>query len=483
MKKVYDLLIIGGGATGLGSAVDATTRGLDVLLLEQADFAKGTSSRSTKLIHGGLRYLKQGHIPLVREALKERGLLGHNAPHLIHHLPFVVPNYHWWERPFYTAGLKVYDLLAGELGFEPSQHLSRQQVLTRLPTLESEHLLSGSLYYDGQFDDARLAIALAKTAQMHGCTLHNYTRVTQLLKEKGKIVGVKVLHEETGKIETFHARVVLNATGVFADEIRSLDEPKTSPLVAPSQGVHLVFDRSFFPGESALLIPSTEDGRVLFFVPWKKHLLVGTTDTPVDHAVLEPRPLLSEVDFLLQNTARYLTHPPQRHDILSLFAGLRPLVRAPESGSTALLSREHSIFLSPSQLITIVGGKWTTYRKMAQDVIDEVLKVGRFPPLPCKTETLPLFPHLPPISGPALHPLLPLHASEVLYSVREEMARSVEDILARRSRCLFLNARASLEIAPEVARLMASELGHAPGWEGEEIKQFTSVAKGYTAPF
>ncbi len=501
---LWDLIIIGGGATGLGAAVDAASRGYRTLLLEQSDFAKGTSSRSTKLVHGGLRYLKQGNIALVVEALKERGLLCQNAPHLVSHLPFLVPNYHWWEGPFYGIGIKIYDLLAGKLGLEKSEHLSREETLFRIPTLEPKDLRGGVVYYDGQFDDARLAACLAKTCADLGGTVVNYMAVTGLIKDKGLTHGVRARDLETGEEYELRGKAVINATGVFSDGVRKMDEPSASPIIAPSQGVHLVLDRSFMPSDTAILIPQTDDGRVLFFVPWHRHLLVGTTDTPVRKVTLEPKPLEEEVDFILKHAARYLTRHPKREDVLSAFAGLRPLVKPGGGKNTAAISRDHTILISESGLITITGGKWTTYRRMAQDVVDKAAVVGGLKESPCATQTLHLHGYKPgrhavdawisygtdaakleqmiaqrPEWGHLLHPRLPYLPVEAVWAAREEMARTVEDVLARRTRALFLDARASIEIAPRIAQILADELGKDKKWVESQLHEFNRTAANY----
>lgn len=478
-EKDWDFLIVGGGATGLGIAVDAASRGFRTALIEQSDFAKATSSRSTKLIHGGVRYLKQGNVGLVIEALKERGLLCQNAPHLIGHLPFLVPNYHWWEGPFYGIGLKVYDLLAGKLGIEKSQHLSREEVLEKLPTLEPTDLRGGVIYYDGQFDDARLAITLAQTANIQGAHLLNYCSAVQLIKKDSLLKGVMARDEETQETFPIHAKVVINATGVFSDHLRTLDGQKDSHIIEPSQGIHLVLPRSFLASDTAIMIPHTDDGRVLFFVPWLNHVLVGTTDTPVSKPVLDPKPLQEEIEFLLKHASRYLTKHPEKKDVLSVFAGLRPLVRAGHGSNTAALSRDHVIFVSESGLITIAGGKWTTYRKMAQDAVDKAIVVGHLPSAPCITETLPLYKAPPLPQEPPLHPQLSLTASAVRCAAQEEMARTLEDVLARRTRALFLNAKASMEIAPKVASLLAQEFHQSPSWASEQLQQYLKLAQNY----
>jgi glycerol-3-phosphate dehydrogenase len=500
----WDVIIIGGGATGLGAAVDSASRGYRTLLLEQHDFAKGTSSRSTKLIHGGLRYLQQGNIALVTEALKERGLLCHNAPHLIHHLPFLVPSYHVWEGPFYGIGLKVYDLLAGKLGIEKSRMLSKEETLEAIPTLMTKGLRGGVIYYDGQFDDARLAICLARTAADAGATLINYMEVTSLIKKEGACTGVRAVDRHTGTHYQLHGKVIINATGVFSDQILSMDETKPKQLISPSQGIHLVVDASFKPGKTAILVPHTSDNRVLFMVPWLGRLLIGTTDTPRDKVTLEPRPLKEEIDFVLNNAAQYLAQAPQRKDVLSIFAGLRPLIKAGKGRNTAALSRDHTILISRSGLITIAGGKWTTYRKMAEDLINKAINVGNLPERKCVTETLKLhgwkegLDPTKPLSTygedakevralarknqtlhTPLHPSLPYIGAEVVWAVRHEMALTVEDVLARRTRSLLLDAKASISIAPKVAHLMAKELKKTKTWEQEQIETFTTLAQRY----
>lgn len=502
-KPLWDLIIIGGGATGLGAAVDAAARGYKTLLLEQSDFAKGTSSRSTKLIHGGLRYLQQGNLGLVTEALHERGLLRKNAPHLVHHLPFLVPLYHWWEGPFYGMGLKVYDLLAGDLGLKPSRHLSRRQTLQAVPTIQREGLRGGALYFDGQFDDARLAITLAKTAADQGATLLNYMPVTSLIKKNEKLVGVRATDLETGVHYQLKSRAIINATGIFSDELRKMDQPRAKPLLEPSQGVHLVLPASFLPTSTALLVPHTDDKRVIFLVPWHGKVLIGTTDIPVRRPSLEPSALQKEIDFLLEHAARYLTKPPTREDILSVFAGQRPLVRSDEA-STAALSRDHVITVSVSGLITIVGGKWTTYRKMAEDVVNRAVSIGKLPPRPTITQNLTLHGYQKTVNlsdhwslygteaanikqlirkDPSLRkkisPPFPYTLGEVVWAAQEEMARTVEDILARRTRILFLDARAAIAAAPLVAKILARELKKSTAWEKSQVKEFTQLARKY----
>src|SRR5882672_2198596 len=385
----WDMIVVGGGATGVGVAIDASTRGYDVLLLEQSDFGKGTSSRSTKLAHGGVRYLEQGNIGLVMEALKERGLLLQNAPHLVHDMAFVVPNYDWWEAPFYGLGLKLYQLLAGKYGFGTSRILSKEETLEHLPTLKTEGLRGGAVYYDGQFDDARLLIHMAATAFEQGATLLNYVEVTGLTKDaSGFVDGVIARNSENGDQFRASAKVVVNATGAFSDRLRLQAEPGVEPMIIPSQGIHLVFESSFLKSNSAILVPHTSDGRVLFAIPWHGHTLVGTTDTPIPTAELEPVAQEQEIDFVLATAAQYLSKAPTRHDVLSVFAGIRPLVRATGAVNTAALSRDHVIHIDRSGLVTISGGKWTTYRRMAEDCVDQAATFAQLPEQSCMTHHL-----------------------------------------------------------------------------------------------
>jgi glycerol-3-phosphate dehydrogenase len=502
----WDLLVIGGGATGLGVALDGVSRGYNTLLLEQVDYAKGTSSRSTKLVHGGVRYLAQGDIGLVREALYERGLLLRNAPHLVKNQDFIIPNYTWWDGGFYTIGLKMYDLLAGKLSLGPSVHLSKAETLQRLGNLQAENLQGGVLYHDGQFDDARLAINLAQTAVEQGATLLNHFEVRGLLKDaQGNIVGVQAADQETGQRYELHAKAVVNATGIFVDDILQLDQPGAPKLVRPSQGVHIVVEKSFLPGDDALMIPKTEDGRVLFAVPWHDRVVLGTTDTPLNEHSAEPQALEEEIDFILRTAGRYLSRAPQRKDALSVFAGLRPLA-APQNGSakTKEISRSHKILVSDTGLITITGGKWTTYRRMAQDTVDKAIILGKLPSAPSQTAHLAIHGAIPtpdrrnhlyvygsdqpallaliaetPTLGEKLDETLEFLKAEVVWAVRYELARTVEDVLARRVRVLFLDAQAAIRMAPAVAALLAQELGHDDAWQQQQVAEFTAVAQHY----
>lgn len=501
----WDMVVVGGGATGVGVAVDAAARGYDVLLLERADFGKGTSSRSTKLVHGGVRYLEQGNISLVMEALHERGLLRQNAPHLVSDLAFVVPNYEWWEAPFYGLGLKVYNLLAGRYGFGESQILSKEETLERLPSIRTEGLRGGVVYYDGQFDDARLLINMVTTAAEQGAILLNYAPVTGLTRDADGYVDGVVAHDgESGRELRVGARVVVNAAGPFCDAVRRMAEPEVAPLIAPSQGIHLVFDGSYLPGGSAIMVPHTSDGRVMFAIPWHDHTLVGTTDTPLTQPSMEPRPLDEEVAFVLETAGRYLRHPLTRADVRSVFVGIRPLVRVGEAKSTATLSRDHTIHIDASGLLTLTGGKWTTYRNMAEDCVNQAATLGRLPEKPCPTRALNIhgchreaseFGALAVYGSDALlirdlmgseagleaplHPALPYSGAEVVWAARFEMARTVEDVLARRTRALFLEARAAIEMAPRVAGLLARELERDEAWARSQVEEFRSLAEGY----
>ena len=479
-KQTWDIIVIGGGATGAGCALDAASRGFSVLLLEQHDFGKGTSSRSTKLIHGGVRYLKQGNISLVREALRERSILLNNAPHVVHKQTFVIPCYSLWQKIFYGVGMKIYDALAGGHDIGRSKILSRTEVISHLPSIRSNGLAGGVLYYDGQFDDTRLLIDILRTAVEHGASVLNFSRVDHLVKnESGKISGVEFTDLESGETHIANAKCVINATGAFCDAVRRLSDEKAENIVAFAQGIHLVLDRSFMPSDDAIMIPKTNDGRVLFCIPWHNHVLVGTTDTPVATAELEPKALDKEIEFVLETAGKYLSKKPKREDILSVFAGIRPLI-GNGNGKTSALSRGHDLFVDDAGLITITGGKWTTYRRMAEDAIDKAIEIGQLPSARCVTEKLEiLLPANYIDPGERLHPDLPYSKADVIRAVRDEMARTVEDVLARRTRALFLNAKAAIDAAPKVAAIMAEERGHPDEWIDKEIRDFERTATAY----
>ena len=492
--RPWDVIVIGGGATGLGAAVDAAARGYRTVLLEQGDFAQGTSSRSTKLVHGGVRYLKQGNIALVLEALRERRRLRDNAPHLVRNLTFMLPAYARWERPLYGLGLKAYDLLAGRRSFGKSRLLSRTRTLEQLPGVKAGDLRGSIAYHDGQFEDARMALALARTAARLGAVVINYARVVGLLKAQAAVRGVVVRDCESDQEFHVFGRAVVNATGVFVDSIRKYDEYGRPTIVRPSQGIHLVLDRSFFPSRNALLIPRTRDGRVLFAIPWHGRVLLGTTDTPVGAPTLEPLPRADEIEYLIDHAAQYFERRITQHDILSSFAGLRPLVGASDASDTASISRDHIVRISKSGLVTVTGGKWTTYRKMAQDTIDIAIQVGGLEARPCTTANLRLQGWqqrsengdalhvygsdrgdveavMREVAGghERLHPDLPYYRGEVHWAARHEMARTVGDVLVRRTPALFLNGRAALSCAPAVAYILAQELGRGAAWAAAQV--------------
>jgi glycerol-3-phosphate dehydrogenase len=501
----WDVIVIGGGATGMGIALDSSSRGYKTLLLEQSDFAKGTSSRSTKLVHGGVRYMAQGDLLLVMEALHERGLMLKNAPHLTFNQEFVIPIYTIWDAIMYTVGLKFYDILAGRLSMGKSYFINRGKTLSRLPLLKQSGLLGGVVYHDGQFDDSRMAMALAHSSADRGALVMNYFKVTGLLKDdRGMINGVMAVDEVSGDKYNLNTNLVINATGVFADSVAGMDNPASKQTIKPSQGVHIVLDRSFLMSDSAIMIPKTDDGRVLFAIPWYDEVVVGTTDTPVDEISLEPVALEKEINFILNTAEKYLVKPPRREDILCIFAGLRPLAANPDKpASTKEVSRRHKITLSPSGLLSIIGGKWTTYRCMAEETIDKAIKSGFLEKKKCITSDLKLTNldsanhsgrlHIygegaaeiekliseSPDYGKKLDPRLPYTRAEIIWICRNEMPVTIEDILARRTRALLLNARASTEIAPEVAALMASEMGHDKNWETGQVMMYNKLVINY----
>jgi glycerol-3-phosphate dehydrogenase len=499
----FDIIIIGGGATGLGAAVDAATRGYKTLLLEKYDFAKGTSSKATKLVHGGVRYLAQGNIKLVRDALRERGWLLKNAAHVSSTLPFIIPCYSWWQKLYYGIGLKIYDAMSGKLGLGNTQILSTKKVVEQLPDVNTKNLKGGILYTDGQFDDARLAINLAQTAIENGATVLNYFSVTNLIKENNSICGVVCKDELTGNIFTIKAKVVVNATGVFVDDIMNMDENDGENLVTPSQGIHLVVEKKYFTSSQALMIPKTSDGRVLFAVPWHNYVVIGTTDTAVETIEIEPKPIKEEVAFILENVNKYLFTTITKQNVKSVFVGLRPLVKKKGTKNTSLLARDHTIIISASKLISITGGKWTTYRKMAEEVINNAVYVGKLLKKSCITKTLSIHGNTMQKSSSVfsfygsdekyindlyientewrnlIHPNFSYTKAMVVFAIRNEMACRVEDILARRLRILFLDAQAAIEAAPTVAAIITIELEKDEIWINQEIQSFTSLAKQY----
>lgn len=501
----WDIIVTGGGATGLGIALDAVTRGYKTLLLEQSDFSKGTSSRSTKLVHGGVRYMAQGDILLVIEALHERGLMLKNASHLTANQEFVIPVYTLWDVILYTVGLKFYDLLAGRLSMGKSYFINKTNTLGRLPLLKSEGLKGGIVYHDGQFDDSRMAIALAMACVENGGTVLNYFRVNSLLKDQqGKITGVIAKDMMSGNDYQINSKLVINATGVFADEIHRMDDPSSRPTIRPSQGVHIVLDNSFLKSSSAIMIPKTDDGRVLFAIPWYGKVVAGTTDTPLDEITLEPKALDEEIEFILSTAGKYLTRPPKREDVKCIFAGLRPLAANPDNPeATKEVSRRHKITLSRSGLLSIIGGKWTSYRRMAEETIDKAIKAGIITGKKCVTRKFSFYSnsqppesdrmkiygnHAPEIEkiiheqpdlGKLIHQELPYTRAEIVWICRNEMPVTLEDIMARRTRALFLDARVSAEAGPGVAELMAKELGFSKEWQESEVTQYKKLIINY----
>jgi glycerol-3-phosphate dehydrogenase len=502
-KELWDVIVIGGGATGLGVAVDAASRGYRTLLLEQNDFAKATSSRSTKIAHGGVRYLEQCDFGMVFEGLHERGRMIKNAPHLVYPLKYVIPTTHYWELPFFGAGLTLYDLLAGGMSLGRSLILSKTRALQHLPTLNPDKLCGGILYMDGQFDDARLAMTLALTLADHGGVPLNYFPVDSLVKENGRVVGVLAHDAMAEQRFEIRGKVVINATGIFTDFIRRMDDKNSDQMLSVSQGTHIVVDKSFLPGTTALMIPKTDDGRLLFGIPWYDRLVLGTTDIARKDIPLEPHPMEEEIDFIVRNANRYLSKTVERKDILSVFAGLRPLVKAEGATSTAKLSRLHRIVVSESSLVSVAGGKWTTYRRMGEDTMERAIKVAGLDYKPSPTRDMPLHGSMEvsdrsPNSvygsdisrindlvsqdktlAEKIHPNLPYNFAEIVWAVREESATSLEDVLSRRTRSLLLDARASIEIAPRVAQLVAKELGRDSAWEKAQVEEYTQLAKTY----
>lgn len=501
----WDVIIIGGGATGLGTALDAASRGLKTLLVEQSDFAKGTSSRSTKLVHGGVRYMAQGDIGLVKHALRERGLLELNAKHLVNKEEFIIPCYDWFAVIKYLTGLTLYDWLAGKYSFGKSKFLSKKETLRLMPGIKDKGLKGGIKYFDGKFDDARLAINIAQTAVEQGATLINYMKVTNLIKNDNEVTGVEIEDAITKDKFKIYGKVIINATGVFVDEILKMNNPDAKKMVRPSQGVHIVLHKEFLESNSALMIPKTSDGRVLFAVPWHDHLLVGTTDTPLNEHSLEPRALKEETDFILKTAAAYFKTKPTEKDILSVFSGLRPLAAPTDSNgsSTKEISRDHKLIVSAKGLITITGGKWTTYRRMAEETVDLAIKEAGLNSKECITKDLKIHGCITsnddsflniygsdrkniealitenPELGKKLHPNFPHTAAEVVWSVKNEMAETVEDILSRRLRMLFIDANAAIEMSEKVASILALELGADKNWEENQIEIFNTLAKGY----
>lgn len=503
--SVWDIVIIGGGATGLGLALDSALRGYSTLLVEKGDFSQGTSSRSTKLVHGGVRYLRQGNISLVLEALKERGLLLQNSPHLVHKQEFIIPFYSLKDWFLYSLGLRLYDALSGNFSLGKSKNLSAKQVQEKLPNIRSHRLKGGILYYDGQFDDSRLSINLAQSATTEGACILNYMEVTGLEKDHlGKLRGLTIRDHLGKSTYPVQSKIIINATGVFSDSIMQLDEPESPIKIRPSQGIHLIVDASFLKSTSAIMIPETTDGRVLFAVPWHEKVILGTTDTPINSISLDPLPLKEEIDFILHTAADHLINKPDYQDIKSIYAGLRPLAAEFNAkGSTKEISRSHKFWSSPSGLVNIIGGKWTTYRIMAEQTLDFALKNSSLPYKNGRTVNYPIHGHTleKPDSYTSIygsdrisllqlaysetwllekiHPDFPFIKAEIIWAIRNEMAQTLTDILSRRLRWLFLDVQVSREVAPEIARIMAKEMLKDENWENEQIEDFMQISKSY----
>jgi glycerol-3-phosphate dehydrogenase len=502
-QNKLDVLIVGGGATGLGLAVDAATRGYRTALVEAGDFAQATSSRATKLVHGGVRYLVSGQVHLVYEALRERKIMLQNAPHLVHPLPFVTPAYRWFDMPYYGAGLKAYDVLSGSSSLGPTRFLSAAETRERIPGIAAKGLKGSILYHDGQFDDARLALALARTAQDHGAIVLNYARCQALRKSDGRISGAEIVDVLTGHRYEVQASTVINATGIFVDDLRSADEPSSEHMLSVSRGTHIVVPGDVLGQENAIMVPKTADGRIIFAIPWLGKVVIGTTDLPAPSVAMEPGHERSEISFLLETINPYLARPLTEADVLSVFSGLRPLVTGSQA-KTSKLSREHTIETSASGLITVAGGKWTTYRRMAEDTLAAAIKQGMLPDAPCRTreirlhgapaepldpsplsrygteaaEIAALWSSSPELSLP-LDPALPFTGAEVIFAARHEMALTVEDVLSRRTRALLLDARAAQRAAPVVARLLAAELRQGEAWAQAQTEEFCELAQHF----
>ncbi len=505
-EMTWDFVVIGGGATGLGCAVDAASRGYSVALLEQDDFAKCTSSRSTKLVHGGVRYLQKGDVMLVLEALRERGRMKANAPHLVKDQAFVISNYRYWDNFLYFCGLTFYDLLSFGFGYGRSKFIRAKSVMQRLPTAIRKGLKGGIVYHDGQFDDSRMAVNLAQTCIDHGGVAVNHVQAVALEHDaKGNVCGVQAIDQETGEVFRLKARAVINAAGIFVDRVMQMDQPGRPSMIRPSQGVHLVLDQKFLQSQDALMVPKTSDGRVLFAVPWHNRVVVGTTDVLRETPESEPRALEQEIDFILKTASLYMDPAPTRQDILCVYAGQRPLAAPKKEGkSTKEISRSHKIIVSNNRLITITGGKWTSYRLMAEDTVDRAIRMGMVERKKCVTKTLHIHGYRPEpdltnhcyVYGsdePALHaleqeneifreklsPKYDYTVGEVVWAVRQEMARTVDDVLARRVRLLYIDAREALAVAPRVAGIIAAELGRDEDWEAQQVAQFSEIAKKY----
>ncbi|MBL29867.1 MAG: FAD-dependent oxidoreductase [Flavobacteriaceae bacterium] len=503
-NKEWDIVIIGGGASGIGTAIDSASRGHKTLLIEKYDFSKGTSSRSTKLIHGGVRYLQNGDVSLVIEALKERGILRSNAPHLVKDLSFVIPSYDWWSSPFYGIGLKIYDMMSGDFGIGTSTIIDKEETEKLIPNVNKKGLKGGVIYFDGQFDDSRMAISLAQTAENYGATIINYFEAIDLIKSSdNSISGLRTRDLLKNRTHEIKSKVIINATGVFSDSVMKMDNQKSLKMIQPSQGVHIVLEKKFLNSDHAIMVPHTTDGRVLFAVPWHKYVILGTTDTTVNTAKIEPQALNEEIDFIISNAGKYMTTKPKKKDIKSIFVGLRPLARIDNSQTTKEISRHHKINISTSGLISILGGKWTTYRKIGEDATNSAEIVGGLKRIPSKTKKIkihgyklnPNFDDPLYIYGSDKNKILNISSNrdsnrslskelfitknQILWAIRYEMAITLEDILARRTRCLFLNVVETEKLVDEVLSIMAKELKKDGSWMEQQKLSFLSLSKKY----
>ncbi len=491
----FDLIIIGGGATGAGIALDASLRGLSVALFEQNDFAEGTSSRSTKLVHGGVRYLEaavkrldKAQYALVKEGLKERKLFLNNARHLADPVELITPIYRWWEVPYVYAGLFLYDLISGKASLGRSKLLSRNKALAHNPAINAAGLKAAVSYYDGAFNDSRMVIALLQSAQANGAKVSNHHQVTALHKEEGKLHAITVEDRLNKERKKYHASVIINATGPFVDTIRQMDDPTCPPLIQASSGIHIIVAPTFLPSNKGIMIPQTSDGRVLFVLPYQGKCLIGTSDNPsalTEHPEVTDR----EIGYLLENVNRYFGIKVTPDDVLGRFSGLRPLIIQEDAENTAMLVREHIETFSDSGLLTIAGGKWTSYRSMAESAVNMVLqKLGRsLQDHPCQTENYPVIgsqdlekvSSLPKylvqrygdqaakVIGIAteenaeerLHPEIEIIKAELLYSIRYEYVRKPLDFIVRRVNLGLTDQKAARDLLHPVSLVLQEELG------------------------
>lgn len=488
--RVFDLLVIGGGANGAGIAFDAASRGLSVALVERGDFGCGTSSRSSKLVHGGVRYLALGQWGLVREALRERARLLANAPGIVSPIRFVLPAMGQLERLQYACGLKLYDSLGGARELPPSRLLDRAELVQHAPTLQGLDAVGGVAYSDAQFDDVRLLIALLRGAAARGACVINHCAALDLCRRAdGHLAGAVLRDALSGETFEVAARGVINATGAWGDALRHLDDPTSATTLLPSQGAHIVVPRHFLGDGDALVLPRTPDGRIMFVLPWHGQVLIGTTDTALAAVPDAPRPLANEIAQILDVAGRYLSPAPGMTDVLSVFAGVRPLAAVADSAASSRVSREHALDVSRSGLVSVSGGKWTTYRLIAEQTVDLACQEFALAARACTTATLALdqsdraaikalIADDATLARP-LHAALPYIAADALWAARGEMAQSVADALAYRLRALFIDARAAAAIAPEVARIMGAELG----WDADRIGREVIAARQAAADF